>query len=86
MSSTGPQQGDPNVTLQRLRGRILGGGRPPLESLSAKEMVAANTMISGGEAEIASYSCRLFLIAKLHDEPAGLRNLMAATKKFLERH
>ncbi len=58
---------DPKLTLQRLRSRILGGGRPVLGSLSAEEMVAANVMISKGEAEIASYSCRLFLIARLYD-------------------
>ncbi len=69
MSNNEPRQGDPDITLKKLRGRILGGARPPLESLSAEEMVAANTMISKGEAEIASYSCRLFLIAKLRDEP-----------------
>ncbi|MDP6345113.1 MAG: hypothetical protein QF491_16360, partial [Alphaproteobacteria bacterium] len=66
---------DPDATLRQLRARILGGARPPLESLGRDEMAAANRMISTGEAEIANYSCRLFLIAKLRDEPGGLDGL-----------
>jgi len=75
---------DPDATLQQLRSRVLGGARPHLESLDRDEMVAANELITRGEAEIASYSCRLFLIATLHDEPSDLGNLMAATKRFLQ--
>ncbi len=58
---------DPVETLRKLRARVLGGGRPELDRLSADEMAAANEMIKKGEAEIASYACRLFLIARPHD-------------------
>jgi hypothetical protein len=75
---------DPDETLRRLRLRIRGGGRPPLESLSREEMAAANVMITGGEAEIASYSCRLFLIAKVEDEHAGVGAISRATRDFLK--
>ncbi len=85
MSNRQSPQPDPAVMLEKLRARVLGGGRPVLDSLSADEMVAAHTMITAGEAEIASYSCRLFLIAKLHDQPSGLRDLLAATKRCLEK-
>ena len=74
----------PDATLKQLRSRVLGGARPHLESLDADEMAAANELISSGEAEIASYSCRLFLIAKLHDEPSDLAGMMGATKRFFQ--
>ncbi|MBT4487266.1 MAG: hypothetical protein HOK30_25320 [Rhodospirillaceae bacterium] len=83
MAKIGNRHLNPDDILRKLRARVLGGGRPVLDSLTADEMVAAHEMISQGEAEIASYSCRLFLIAKLHDQPSGLEDLLAATKRFL---
>ena len=83
--SKGNEHRDPDVTLQKLRTRVSGGGRRPLEGLGVDEMVAARELISKGEAEIASYSCRLFLIAKLPDEPNRLGGLLAETKRFLRK-
>ena len=58
---------DPAVTLQRLRERVLGGGRPALEDLIGDEMAAANEMISKGEAEVFCTGCHLYLTATLRD-------------------
>ena len=58
---------DPAVTLQRLRERILGGGRPALEDLIGDEMAAANEMISKGEAEVVCTGCHLYLTATLRN-------------------
>ena len=58
---------DPAVTLQRLRERVLGGGRPALEDLIGDEMAAANEMISKGEAEVVCTGCHLYLTATLRD-------------------
>ena len=58
---------DPDANLRRLRTRVLGGARPPLDSLGVDEMVAANEMINRGEAMIDCYACRLFLVAKFRD-------------------
>ena len=53
-----------NWAAQQMRSRLLGGARPPLDNLTAAELTAAQDMILKGEAEIACYACRLFLIAK----------------------
>jgi len=58
---------DPAVTLQRLRERVLGGGRPALEDLIGDDMAAANEMISKGEAEVVCTGCHLYLTATLRD-------------------
>lgn len=59
------QPQDSAETLQRLRGHVLGGGHPPLDSLSKEEMVAAQDLILRGQAEITCQGCRLFLAATL---------------------
>jgi hypothetical protein len=65
MSTRPSQPQDSTEILQRLRGRVLGGGCPPLGSLSKEEMVAAKDLILKGEAKIASQGCALFLVAAL---------------------
>jgi hypothetical protein len=55
----------PEETLARLRTRILGGARPPINSLSREEMAAAGQLINQGIAKIGSAACRPILLAKL---------------------
>ncbi len=82
MSKPDTRRDDPAATLRELRGKILSGANPVLDSLSPEEMAAANDMISRGEAEISYHSCRQFLSAKRHDDLSGLAELLSATQRF----
>ena len=51
--------------LQRMRKIIRGGGSLLLDQLGGDELVAMQTMLFDGEAEIINSACRPYLIAKL---------------------
>ena len=69
---------DPEAALRNLRARIRGGSRPQLGTLHKDEMVAAHQLISKGEAEIAYYSCNLFLVAKRNEVARELADKLTA--------
>jgi len=73
--------------LERLRQRVLGGGRPALEDLVDDDMAAANEMISRGEAEVVCTGCHLYLTATLRNAPAPdyARGLRSAISRMLEK-
>ena len=74
---------NPDDLRKRMRERILGGAQPLLDSLSKDELAAAHDMIARGEAEIISHACRMFLVAKLKDEPGGPVDILTdALRKF----
>ena len=73
---------DPAVTLAQMRNRILGGSTPQLDALSTEELVAANEMISRGEAKIIYHSCRQFLSARQTDDLSGFGELTASFKRL----
>jgi hypothetical protein len=52
-------------TLARLRARVLGGSYLLLDTLSAEELVAMQSLLMSGEAEIVNSACKPFLVAKL---------------------
>lgn len=52
-------------TLQRLRARVLGGSYLLLDKLSGEELVAMQSLLMSGEAEIINSACKPFLVAKL---------------------
>jgi len=54
-----------NNTLTRLRARVLGGSYLLLDTLSDEELVAMQTLLMNGEAEIVNSACKPFLVAKL---------------------
>ena len=56
---------DRNITLERLRKRVLGGAYVLLDSLSEDELEAMQSMIFNNEAEIINSACKPFLVAKL---------------------
>ncbi len=56
---------DPEQTLEALRRRIRGGGRPLLDSLNNQELAAAHVLIREGEAEIINEACKPFLVRVL---------------------
>ena len=55
----------PDVVLERLRKRVLGGSSLLLDSLTDEELVAMQDLIFKDEAEIVSSACKPYLIAKL---------------------
>ena len=65
MSNSQHKREDPATTLKQLRKRVLGGSNVLLDSLTPDELVAAQNLISTGEAEIVSAACKPFLVAKL---------------------
>ena len=65
MSDTAHKDENPEVVLERLRKRVLGGGSLLLDSLTDEELVAMQDLIFKDEAEIVSSACKPYLIAKL---------------------
>ena len=51
--------------IEQLRARVIGGSYLLLDSLSDKELVAMQSLLLSGEAEIINSACKPFLIAKL---------------------
>ena len=54
-----------NITLKRLRERVLGGAYILLDTLTEDELVAMQSMLFNDEAEIVNSACKPFLMAKL---------------------
>lgn len=54
-----------DITLERLRKRVLGGAYVLLDSLTEDELEAMQSMLFNGEAEIVNSACKPFLVAKL---------------------
>ena len=54
-----------DITLERLRKRVLGGAYVLLDSLTEGELEAMQTMLFNDEAEIVNSACKPFLVAKL---------------------
>jgi hypothetical protein len=54
-----------NDTLERLRARVLGGSYLLLDRLGNEELVAMQSLLMSGEAEIVNSACKPFLVAKL---------------------
>ncbi len=52
-------------TLERLRARVRGGSYLLLDSLNDEELVAMQSLLLSGEAEIINSACKPFLVAKL---------------------
>jgi hypothetical protein len=65
MSDTACKDENPEVVLESLRKRVLGGGSLLLDSLTNEELVAMQDLIFKDEAEIISSACKPYLIAKL---------------------
>ena len=65
MSNTARKDQNPEVVLERLRKRVLGGGSLLLDSLTDEELIAMQKMIFKDEAEIVSSACKPYLTAKL---------------------
>ena len=65
MSDTARKNETPEVILERLRDKVLGGSSLLLDSMSDEELVAMQKMIFKDEAEIVSSACKPFLTAKL---------------------
>ena len=65
MSDTPRKHENPEVVLERLRKKVLGGSSLLLDSLTDKELIAMQKMIFKDEAEIISSACKPYLIAKL---------------------
>jgi hypothetical protein len=65
MPDTAHEGENPEVVLERLRKRVLGGSSLLLDSLTDEELVAMQELIFKDEAEIVSSACKPFLIAKL---------------------
>jgi len=65
MSDTVHKDENPEVVLENLRKRVLGGGSLLLDSLTDEELVAMQDLIFKDEAEIVSSACKPYLIAKL---------------------
>ena len=51
--------------LEQLRARVIGGSYLLLDSLSDEELVAMQSLLLSGEAEIINSACKPFLVAKL---------------------
>ncbi len=56
---------DSGDTLDRLRARVRGGAYLLLDKLSDDELVAMQSLLLSGEAEIVNSACKPFLVAKL---------------------
>jgi len=56
---------DPTDCLKRLRDRVRGGAYLLLDRLSDEELVAMQSLLLSGEAEIVNSACKPFLVAKL---------------------
>ncbi len=65
MSDTSRKDENPEVVLERLRKRVLGGSNLLLDSLTKEELIAMQELIFKDEAEIVSSACKPYLIAKL---------------------
>ena len=65
MSDTVRNDENPEVVLERLRKRVLGGSSLLLDSLTDEELIAMQKLIFKDEAEIVSAACKPYLIAKL---------------------
>ena len=65
MSDTAHKNQNPEVALEKLRKRVLGGGSLLLDSLSDEELIAMQKMIFKDEAEIVRSDCKTSLIGKL---------------------
>ncbi len=65
MSDTARKDENPEVVLERLRKRVLGGSSLLLDSLTDEELIAMQELIFKDEAEIVSSACKPYLIAKL---------------------
>ena len=65
MSDTARKDESPEVVLEKLRKKVLGGSSLLLDSLTDEELIAMQKMIFKDEAEIVSSACKPFLIAKL---------------------
>ena len=65
MSDTARKEESPEVVLERLRRKVLGGSSLLLDSLTDEELIAMQKMIFKDEAEIVSSACKPYLIAKL---------------------
>jgi hypothetical protein len=65
MSDTVRNDENPEVVLERLRKRVLGGSSLLLDSLTDEELIAMQKLIFNDEAEIVSAACKPYLIAKL---------------------
>lgn len=56
---------NPSAILKRLRYVLVNGGKLLLESLRDQELVAMQTLIESGEAEIVNSACRPYLAARV---------------------
>ena len=56
---------NPENAVEQLRKRIQGGGILLLDSLSDEQLVAMQSLLMSGEAEIVNSACKPFLTAKL---------------------
>jgi hypothetical protein len=65
MSDTAGKHENPEVVLQRLRNKVLGGSSLLLDSMTDEELIAMQKMIFADEAEIVSSACKPYLTAKL---------------------
>ena len=67
MQKQSPQKTAKNSgdTLERLRARVRGGAYLLLDRLSDEELVAMQSLLLSGEAEIVNSACKPFLVAKL---------------------
>ncbi len=65
MSDTARKDENPEVVLERLRKKVLGGSSLLLDSLTDEELIAMQKMIFKDGAEIVSSACKPYLIAKL---------------------
>ena len=65
MSDTARKDENPEVVLERLRKRVLGGSSLLLDSLTDEELIAMQKLIFKDEAEIVSSACKPYLVAKL---------------------
>ena len=65
MTESGRVSGSDGDPLELLRRRVLGGSYILLDSLSDEELVAMQSLLLSGEAEIINSACKPFLVAKL---------------------
>ncbi len=65
MSDTARKDENPEVVLEGLRKRVLGGSSLLLDSLTDEELISMQKLIFEDEAEIVSAACKPYLIAKL---------------------
>ncbi len=65
MSDTVRKDENPEVVLEGLRKRVLGGSSLLLDNLTDEELIAMQKLIFKDEAEIVSSACKPYLVAKL---------------------